>query len=180
VNPVSQHLVIDGYNLLGASGRGGAGIELWSEAAREDLLHRLRAYRQRKGHAITVVFDGWRAGATSEQRDRQGGVEVIYSRRGEVADHVIRRLASDYGKDCVVISSDGEVGRSARMAGALVIRAEEFWRKLCGPPSRPAAPPFKELDAEPDPRDHRAPGKKGNPRKLPKALRKRNRQLRGF
>ena len=177
---MALHLIIDGYNLLGAGGRDRTGAEPWSEAAREDLLHRLRAYRHRKGHPVTVVFDGWRAGADTERHEHRGGVEVIYSRRGEQADQVIRRLASEYGKDCAIVSSDGEVGRSARAAGALVILAQEFRLKLFGTSSRPAAIPFKELDAEPGPAGRRGPDKKGNPRKLPKSLRNRRRQLRGF
>jgi hypothetical protein len=175
-----RHLIIDGYNLIGAGTRGRPGSELWSEAARVDLLHRLRAYRRRRGHAITVVFDGWRAGGGSEQHDHQAGVEVIYSRRGEQADQVIRRLASEFGTECVVVSSDGEVGRSARAAGALVILAEEFWMKLFETPARPASTPFKELDSQSGPTERRGPDKKGNPRKLPKAVRNRRRQLKGF
>lgn len=175
-----RHLIIDGYNLLGAGSRGRTGIEPWSEAAREDLLHRLRLYRQRRGHAITVVFDGWRAGGGSEQHDYRAGVEVIYSRRGEQADHVIRRLASEFGTECAVISSDAEVGRWARAAGALVILAQEFWMKLFDASVRPASMPFKELDSGSEPTERRGPDKKGNPRKLPKSLRNRRRQLKGF
>jgi uncharacterized protein len=177
---MALHLIIDGYNLLGACPRRKTGAEPWSEAAREDLLHRLRVYRQRKGHPVTVVFDGWRAGAAAEHHEYRGGIDVIYSRRGEQADQVIYRLASEYGKDCAIVSSDGEVGRSARAAGALVILAQEFRVKLFETPSRSAATPFKELDAEPGPKDRRGPDKKGNPRKLPKSLRNRRRQLRGF
>ena len=177
---MALHLIIDGYNLLGAGGRGRTGDEPWSEAAREALLHRLGAYRRRRGHAVTVVFDGWRAGGGSEQREHRGGVEVIYSRRGEQADQVIGRLAREYGKECAVVSSDGEVGRSARAAGALVILAKEFLLKLYGTPGRPAATPFKELDAESTLNERRGPDKKGNPRKLPKSLRNRRRRLRGF
>jgi len=175
-----RHLIIDGYNLLGAGARNRTGIEPWSEAAREDLLHRLRAYRQRKGHAITVVFDGWRAGGGSEQRDYRSGVEVIYSRRGEQADQVIRRIASEFGTECAVVSSDGEVGRWARAAGALVITAQEFWMRLFEGPVQPARTPFKELASESGPKERRGPDKKGNPRKLPKSGRNRRRQLRGF
>ena len=177
---MALHLIIDGYNLLGAGGRGRTGGDLWSEAARDELIRRLGAYRQRRGHAITVVLDGWRAGAGREQHEYRGGVEVIYSRRGEQADQVVRRLASDHGAECAVVSSDREVAHSARASGALVIMAQEFWIKLFEDPRGSATTPFKELDSEETPREKRGPDKKGNPRKLPKSLRKRRRQLRGF
>jgi predicted RNA-binding protein with PIN domain len=174
-----RHLIIDGYNLLGAATRSRPGVKPWSQAAREDLIHRLNVYRQRKGYAITVIFDGWRAGG-SEQRHYQAGIEVIYSRRGEEADQVIRRLASEFGSECAVVSSDGEVGRWARAVGALVILAQEFWMKLFEVAARPASAPFKELESESEAKERRGPDKKGNPRKLPKSVRNRRRQLRGF
>ena len=177
---MAVHLIIDGYNLLGVGSRSRTAGDPWSEAAREELIRRLGAYRQRRGHGITVVFDGWRAGAGSEQHEHRGGVQVIYSRRGEQADQVVRRLASDYGAECAVVSSDREVGHSARASGALAIMAEEFWIKLFEDPRRSAITPFKELDSEETQAEKRGPDKKGNPRKLPKALRKRRRQLRGF
>lgn len=177
---MAVHLIIDGYNLLGAGSRSRTDRLPWSEAAREELLRRLSGYRLRRGHAITVVFDGWRVGGHVEHHEHRGGVEVIYSRRGEQADQVIRRLAAEYGKDGAVVSSDREVGDSARAAGALVIPAPEFLLKLVEAPLQSAARPFKELDSEQPSEMKRGPDKKGNPRKLPKSLRKRRRQLRGF
>ena len=59
---MALHLIVDGYNLLAQTGRVGAGANLNSEAAREALLRDLAAYRQRKSHPITVVFDGWQQG----------------------------------------------------------------------------------------------------------------------
>ena len=176
---MAVHLIIDGYNLLGSRGR--AGSAAGSEAAREDLFRRLGRYRHRKGHAATVVFDGWRTGGHSEQHEHRAGVEVIYSRRGEPADEVIRRLASHYGTACAVVSSDQEVAAAARLSGALVLTAMEFWAKLADAPAG-SREPFKELDAEAAgaPPFRRGADKKGNPKKLPKALRKKQRQLRGF
>ena len=105
---------------------------------------------------------------------------MIYSRRGEQADQVIRRLAGEYGKDCAVVSSDREVGNSARAAGALVMPASDFWMKLVEATLPSPVRPFKELDSEQTPGVKRDPDKRGNPRKLPKSVRKKRRQLRGF
>ena len=149
------------------------------EAAREGLLHTLAGYRQRKGHAITVVFDGWQGGLGAEQREFQSGVEVVYSKRGERADQVIQRLARLYGRDCAVVSSDHEVINAARAAGAFVIESPEFRAKLY---ARQVHPPsaFKELDPAQDEMVKRSKEKGGNPRKLPKSQRKRNQHLREF
>lgn len=168
------HLIIDGYNLLGRV----RGLSGDIEAARESLLQTLAAYRHRKNHPITVVFDGWQQGQPSEHREHRTGVEVMYSKRGERADQVIQRLAREYGGDCAVVSSDREVARSAQVSGALVLGAQEFATKLWASPARDAMN-HKELDVDQE-APVRDPKKKGNPRKLPKALRQRARQLKRF
>lgn len=171
-----MHLIIDGYNLLGRIGPRSGHLQL----ARETLLRDLAAYRHRRDHAITVVFDGWQQGQATEQREHRAGVHVIYSKRGERADQVIQRLAREYGADCAVVSSDAEIIGTARAHGALVIKAEEFGQKLHGLPTGLGTIPHKELDTGEDDRSRRGPEKKGNPRKLPKSQRQRDRQLKRF
>ena len=106
----------------------------------------------------------------------------MFSARGERADQVIQRLAEEFGSDCAVVSSDREVSTFARTHGAFVMSALEFEAKLRGGgESRPAVKPvsYGRDREEPDSPPRRSE-KKGNPRKLPKALRQRNRHLRGF
>lgn len=170
------HLIIDGYNLLGRTGSLSGHI---IESARETLLQALAAYRHRKNHPITIVFDGWQQGQPIEQREHRAGVQVIYSKRGERADQVIQRLAREYGADCAVVSSDHEVARSAKVSGAFVLGAQEFAMKLWASPSS-GQMAHKELDVQEAEVPARDSKKKGNPRKLPKALRQRSRQLKRF
>jgi predicted RNA-binding protein with PIN domain len=176
---MGMHIIIDGYNLLASFSQGGGG-QLHSEMARESLLRDLAAYRQRKGHAMTVVFDGWQQGQPVEGREHRAGVQVIYSKRGERADQVIQRLAGEYGPDCAVVSSDHEIMATARAHGAFVMRAQEFSAKLTGSFGMFGGQLHKELDTGEALVPKRGPEKKGNPRKLPKALRQRNRQLKRF
>lgn len=171
-----MHLIVDGYNLLAGAGSLSGRLE----SARETLVHDLAAYRHRKHHRITVVFDGWRQGRSSEQREHRAGVQVIYSKRGERADQVIQRLASEYGTDCAVVSSDHEIMNVARAHGALVMSAREFSEKLHRSSDGTGTVPCKELDSDGDVRSKRGPEKKGNPHKLPKSQRQRDRRLRRF
>lgn len=171
---MALHLIIDGYNLLAVQS------SAKSEMAREALLRDLAGYRQRKSHAITVVFDGWQQGQPIEGREHRAGVQVIYSRRGEKADQVIQRLAREYGADCAIVSSDHEIMATARAHGAFVMQSQEFSLKLRALSVSTGAQVHKELDPGDDLRSRRGPEKKGNPRKLPKAQRKRSRQLKRF
>lgn len=177
---MATHLLVDGYNLVGSAGMALPAGSGRLEAVRETLLKNLAGYRQRKGHAITVVFDGWQGGLGAEHREFQSGVEVVYSKRGERADQVIQRLARLYGRACAVVSSDHEVVNSARAAGAFVIGAAEFRAKLQDRSSSLSTVAFKELDRGDLDRVKRSKDKGGNPRKLPKSQRKRNHQLREF
>lgn len=170
------HLIIDGYNLLGLTGR----LSDRLESAREDLLYALVSYRHRTRHSVTVVFDGWQQGQPREQREHRAGVQVIYSKRGEKADQVIQRLVREYESDCAVVSSDHEIVNVARSHSAFVMGAQEFAGRLSRPASSASAVPHKELDMGDDVRPGLRVEKKGNPRKLPKSQRRRDRQLKRF
>lgn len=172
---MNTHVIVDGYNLLGARGQVGPDLEF----AREQLLRDLSTYRQRKGHPVTVVFDGWQQAIGAERREHRMGVQVVYSKRGERADQVIQRLAEEFGRDCAVVSSDREVTDFAKSRGAFVMGSVEFDSKLRTAPVAFARSGLKQK-AEEDYLPTRTADKKGNARKLPKALRRRNRQLRGF
>lgn len=170
------HLILDGYNLLSVGGRQSGQLE----SARERLLRELASYRHRKNHHITVVFDGWQQGHPSEQREHRSGVQVIYSKRGERADQVVQRLAREYGSDCAVVTSDHEIVNTVRAHGAFVMGAQEFASKLRSSSISTGVVPHKELDTGEDVTPRRGPEKKGNPRKLPKSQRQRDRNLKRF
>jgi uncharacterized protein len=79
-----------------------------------------------------------------------------------------------------VVSSDREIVDVARAQGAFVMKAQEFAGKLQESSGVTRASLHKELDTGEDLRPKRGAEKRGNPRKLPKALRQRNRQLKRF
>src|SRR5262245_18601280 len=177
---MARHLIVDGYNLLALTGRIGAGTSLHSEMARESFLRDLARYHQRKSLTITVVFDGWQQGWGTEQREHRLGLEIIFSRRGEKADQVIQRLAAEFGSACAVVSSDREIGDFVRVRGAFVMTAQEFVEKLREGSNSTTISAHKELDTGEVHQPKRGSKKRGNPRKLPKALRQRSRQLKRF
>jgi predicted RNA-binding protein with PIN domain len=122
-----MHIIIDGYNLI----RQSPSLSLLDasdlEAGREALLESLAAYRRsRPGHQLTVVFDGWQAGELKESRDLFRGVKVIFSRRGERADEVIKRLLAQERQRALVVSSDRELQVSADRVGAAWVAASHF------------------------------------------------------
>mgnify|MGYP000041198383 CR=1 FL=1 len=174
---MSTHVIIDGYNLLGATRRRPLGLGHDVEAARERLLQDLVAYRQRVGHVMTVVFDAYKQPGGIQQHEHRAGLTVIFSKHGEQADQVIQRMVRAQSQGCIVVSSDHEIMDTARVHGALVLRAQEFLVKLRGPSDSSTSHKRFHMNEKDDSELTRRPDKKGNPRKLPKAARQRLRNL---
>jgi hypothetical protein len=127
-----MHLVIDGYNLLHVNR---SLINLNStrlQWERERLIDRLSTYQEHKSCGITVVFDGWQEGWSTETREKKKGIEVLFSKLGEKADEVIKRFVKEKGSGTIVITSDRDVARFAQRMGIAVIASEQFREKLEG------------------------------------------------
>ena len=155
---MSLKIVIDGYNLLNISFSLQCLAVKDLAAARNKLLRSLDQYRRVSRHQLTVVFDGWRKGYLSENREIIGQIEVIYSRQGEKADEVINRLAQARTAS-VVVTSDRELANSVQRYGATVIPSQQFDARLrARSETATSVPPFKD-----DEEDRPAPGKKKGP-----------------
>lgn len=124
------HLIIDGYNLIRQSDRLGDIDRRSLQRGREALITALARYKKLKGHRITVVFDGGRTAGFGDQRDRQEGVEVRFSRQGELADAVIKRMCARERDKALVVTSDVDIIRYAEGRGVATIRSPAFENKL--------------------------------------------------
>ncbi len=120
------HLVIDGYNVTKT---GFANLPL--EAQRARLVSGLGGLAAQSGAEITCVFDGAAlTGPVPSAAPR--GVRVLFSKPGQTADDLIRRLvrAEPSGRPVVVVSSDREVADGVRTAGARALPAAALIRRL--------------------------------------------------
>jgi len=132
-----MRIIVDGYNLIRLSGfRQYERISL--EEGRKALIRSLAAYRKKRGHSITVVFDGWLGGSPNEERDCEEGLEIIYSRIGEKADEVIKRLAARGEEEVTIVTSDREIATYAAHRGKSVVSSATFEALLEGTASAPA------------------------------------------
>ena len=161
-----MHLIIDGYNLLhvGRSLILLNPIELQRE--RDRLIDQVSAYGKLRRWEITVVFDGWQGGWSTEKRERKKGIELIFSRLGEKADEVIKRLVKERGTGAMVITSDRDVSRFAERMAVTVIPSDQFKEKM----ERAMVNPEKEI--EQDEEEGRGVKKKGPSRRLSKRERR--------
>lgn len=168
---MSVYLIVDGYNVIRQDPQLQAMDARDLEAGRVALLEALAAYRRtRPAHKVTVVFDGWQGGELQESRDRYQGLAIVYSRRGERADEVIKRLLARERQRAVVVSSDMELQTFARAVGATWMAAARFAREHLG-----RTGDYAEEDEE----DYSSgTGKKGPARRPPKQERRRRQRLR--
>jgi hypothetical protein len=162
-------IIIDGYNLMAKmDGMGGS-----LESRRERMIRVLSRYRTARGHDVTVVFDGERGEWPTESYDRSMGVDIVFSKIGEKADHVIKKMALQIAGEVVVITSDKEIASYVEHRGHVAIRSEDFLGRLRAPGGGSMESPGEEEE----PGRPTTTKKRGNPRKLSKGARRRVQKL---
>jgi predicted RNA-binding protein with PIN domain len=119
--------IVDGMNVIGSRPTG-----WWRDrpGAMRGLVSELGEFAARGGDDVTVVFDG-------KPFELEGdGVDVKFAgRRGpNAADDDIAALveADPASGELSVVTSDGDLARRVRGAGAAVVGAGEFRRRLDG------------------------------------------------
>ena len=120
--------IVDGMNVIGSRPTG-----WWRDrpGAMRELVEELEQFAERSGDPVTVVFDGKPFELEGDDR-----VTVLFaSRRGpNAADDDIAALveSDDDRADLSVVTSDGDLARRVREAGATVVGAGNFRRLLDG------------------------------------------------
>ena len=121
-----MHIIIDGYNLIRQSDALIRHERFSLEEGRKALIRSISLYKKQRGHTITVVFDGEGGGSFEEERDKLSGIDIIYSRKGEKADDVIKRMVQKRAEETVVVSSDRAIADFVSRRGGTAISSQEF------------------------------------------------------
>ncbi len=126
------------------------------------LINALIEYRKKKGHDITIVFDGWKSGEGKENKSMTGGITVVYSRIGDKADAVIKRTISSIRREWIVVTSDRDIADHAWASGSVPVSSEDFLNAIERKNMR------RDIDDEEYDEEDDIYPRKGNPRKLSK------------
>jgi len=121
-----MHIIIDGYNLIRQSDALRRYERFSLEDGRKALIRSISLYKKQRGHKVTVVFDGWQGGPVEEERDKLSGIDIIYSRKGEKADEVIKRMVQERAEEIVVVTSDRDIADFVSRRGGTAISSPEF------------------------------------------------------
>ena len=162
-------IIIDGYNLIRQSPTLRSYDFLDVAKGREKLIEILAQYRTLKHHPVLVVFDGWQEGNLTEQRTKEKGIDIIYSKRGEKADEVIKRLVSNFKEELIVVTSDREIINFCQSRRCKIITSALFEEKM----EFSLLARMKGLEEDDEKSlPHLSTKKKGPSKKLPKSKRK--------
>ena len=163
------HLIIDGYNYLNRIRTFPASDGSNLDVLRRAILDRLARYKKQKGAKITVVFDAYNNYSPNRQKEAYKGIDVVYSKEGETADDIIIGWIKEMRAGMVVVSSDRAIIDAAKRCGVAFLT----------PPGLEALMTEgtfgKSVDE--DGEEIYQGKRKGNPRKLPKKLRKATKTL---
>ncbi|MEW6673018.1 MAG: NYN domain-containing protein [Thermodesulfobacteriota bacterium] len=171
---MSLHIIIDGYNLIRHSPRLKRLDHQDIQFGRQALIEELALYRKTKHHRITVVFDGANAPEFTQYQDRLKGIDIQFSRAGESADTLIKRMAAREKEKALVVSSDRDIAGFAMSQGAAVIDSLDFGKKL----RHTALDPDGASDILEDKSWNPSTKKKGPSRRLSKRERKNKMKVR--
>ncbi len=125
-------LLVDGYNIIGASYDLQKLKEEDFAKARDQLVEMMAEYKAYKGIRVIVVFDAHLQKGV-EKTYTDAGVEVIYTQEKEIADKKIEKLAIQLNNaktQITVATSDYTEQWQIFGQGALRISARELLREI--------------------------------------------------
>ena len=127
-------LIVDGYNVINARKAGAIGP---LADARDKLQAELMDYAGYSGQQIILVFDAWMSDRTERTSEQYGPVQVVYTQKGETADHYIERVCDEYAHDIEmrrvevrVATSDGTEQTIVLGRGAIRLSARELMYEM--------------------------------------------------
>jgi len=127
-----EKILIDGYNLLYKDGVLKSQAERSLEAAREQLIAAVGAYRRGEVE-IVIVFDGRGNEGRTGKGSSPAGVQVRFSRYPQTADQLILEMIVKEKRrsSMTVVTSDRkDIGRIAQAEGVRWISSESFLRRM--------------------------------------------------
>jgi hypothetical protein len=131
--PKDRWLLIDGYNLLQASGVFGRGRRTSLEASREALLDWLgQVLDERQRKRTTIVFDAREAPPGLPNSAEKHGLRIQFAPRRSEADDLLEELIRTHSSPrlLTVVSSDHRLHRAARRRRATAVDSDKWVAKV--------------------------------------------------
>lgn len=123
-----EYLFVDGYNIINTWEDLKEKQKINLEEARDALLEILADYHHYSGIEIIVVFDAHLVKGNSGKEFNYKGIEVVFTKENETADHYIERTLDSLGriKRIRVATSDWLEQQMVLSRGGIRISAREL------------------------------------------------------
>ena len=147
--PALKWILIDGYNLMHASGVFGTGGRTSLESSREALLDWLGAMLSNaQRHRTTIVFDARDAPPGLPRAARKHDIQIHFAPRGCEADDVLEEMIVEHSapRSLVVVSSDHRLHRAAKRRRAKPIDSDQWAAEVRRRAKKRTAPPLDPAD----------------------------------
>lgn len=99
---VKEYLFVDGYNIINNWEDLRELSKISLETARNELIETMSEYQIYTGVKVIVVFDAHLVKGSLEKNETIKGVDVVYTKEKESADHYIERTLDEIGRTKVV------------------------------------------------------------------------------
>jgi len=93
-----EYLFVDGYNIINAWAELKSLSKISLETARNELMEIMAEYQSYTGIKVIIVFDAHLLKGSIEKKELYKGIEVIYTKERETADHYIERTLDVIGR----------------------------------------------------------------------------------
>ncbi|EOD00081.1 NYN domain-containing protein [Caldisalinibacter kiritimatiensis] len=93
-----EYLFVDGYNIINAWSELKESSTISLESARNQLIEVMAEYQSYTGIKVIIVFDAHLVKGSSEKKEIQYGVEVVYTKERETADSYIEKTLHSIGR----------------------------------------------------------------------------------
>jgi len=125
---VKEYLFVDGYNIINCWDNLRSLSNISLETARNELIEAMSEYQFYTGIKVIIVFDAHLVKGSIEKKEIIKGVEVVYTKEKETADHYIERMLDEIGriKKVRVATSDWIEQQIVMGRGGTRISAREF------------------------------------------------------
>ena len=122
-------VLVDGYSLLHHWPELAPGRARHSFHARDALVAALTQYQDSSSTPVTLIFDGGGAPPdTPKNETAKGGIEVLFSKKGQTADQIIERVAhlmKSYG-EVMAVTNDFAERETVISLGSVACSCENF------------------------------------------------------
>lgn len=129
---MAEYLIVDGYNIINSWPMLADLTKVSLEAARDKLIEIMSNYQGYVGSKVIIVFDAHYVKGSIEKHIYINGIETVYTKEGESADHYIEKLVRHINNNNIirVATSDWIEQQVVLSGGGVRISAPELLKLI--------------------------------------------------